>query len=237
MHILSWRKSWFNDERTTFLQTCIFLSNIVPMQGRSGRFVLIALIGKGALRPHWCIFTDRQHDWILGILLGKGGEFGRGKSPEEEEEEKRMDKKSTLDIIDIFSDIVKLVVLCPWEFCPTYFNKTGVLFVRFFIGFLNIYYLAMKIKQYTKIWSTSQKLFPSLESKLNALTHVQLRGSVTCCCTAADIYWGFVITWHQSAFIHWTAEINLILNANLKSNKYWKRFNCFIWSDTITFDT
>ena len=164
--------------------------------------------------------------WIWSWKITRGGGGG-----------KKDGQKNTLDIIDIFSDIVKLVVLCPWEFCPTYFNKTGVLCVRFFIGFLNIYYLAMKIKEYTKIWSPSQKLFPSLELKLNALTHVQLRGSVTRCCTAAGIYWGFVITWHQSAFIHWTAEINLILNANLKSNKYWKRFNCFIWSDTITFDT
>ena len=44
-------KNWFDDGRKTFLHACIFLSNILPpMQGRSRRFVLIALIGEGTRR-------------------------------------------------------------------------------------------------------------------------------------------------------------------------------------------
>ena len=54
-----------------------------------------------------------------------------------------------IDMIDIFSDIAKLVELCPWEFGPTYFYK--IVFMSFSICFSNNYHVATIIKDDTSM--------------------------------------------------------------------------------------
>ena len=97
------------------------------------------------------MYFHRSATW-LGSNLGPGNFAGKGWWIWWRRRRKKgWTKKSTLDIIDIFSNIAKLDVLCPWEFCLPYFHKIGVLFMRFFICFLNVtYQIAMKIKQYKK---------------------------------------------------------------------------------------